>query len=461
MAKIKSSIIKKLKEIAGTENVFHSDEDMEIYGYDATLIEHMPDIIVFPQCAEQVADIVKLGRKEGLPVIPRGAGTNLSGGSIPIRGGIALALTRMNRVLQVDIKNSVVVVEPGVVNEELQEILRPLGFFYPPDPASMKVSTLGGNIAECSGGPMCLKYGVTRDYVLGLEVVLGDGRIVRVGGMTQGSSQGLDLVRLLVGSEGCLAIVTKAILRITKQPESKKTVLAIFDAVEQASCAVSKIIAKGIVPTTLELMDNLLINCAEDHVKIGLPRDAGAMLLIEVDGFEEDLPVQVEDIIGICLSENATDIKPASTQEEVEKLWLARRTVIGAVARKRPNYSLQDVTVPRSELLGMVKCVVETSKKYDLPIGVLAHAGDGNLHPLVLFDQREPGAIDKVHAAEVEMCQGALSLGGTLSGEHGIGLLKKGFFKQGVSERTLELTRRVKEIFDPSEQINPGKILED
>ena len=208
-------------------------------------------------------------------------------------------------------------------------------------------------------------------------------------------------------------------------------------------------------------MDNLLINCAEDHVKIGLPRDAGAMLLIEVDGFEEDLPVQVEDIIGICLSENATDIKPASTQEEVEKLWLARRTVIGAVARKRPNYSLQDVTVPRSELLGMVKCVVETSKKYDLPIGVLAHAGDGNLHPLVLFDQREPGAIDKVHAAEVEMCQGALSLGGTLSGEHGIGLLKKGFFKQGVSERTLELTRRVKEIFDPSEQINPGKILED
>ncbi|MCL5045265.1 MAG: FAD-binding protein [Actinobacteria bacterium] len=433
-------VVSRLKDIVGGDRVVTSVEELVVYGYDATLPEYLPDVIVFPDTAQQVSEILKFANQEKIPVYPRGAGTNLSGGSVPLRGGIVLVLAKMNRILEVNQENLYAVVEPGVVNADFQAHLQPMGLFYPPDPASMNVCTLGGNVAEGSGGPRCLKYGVTRDYILGLEVVLPTGEIIRTGGVTVKNSTGYDLTRLFVGSEGTLGVVTKITCRLLPIFEDKKTMLAVFSDIGEASATVGAIISAGIIPLTLELMDNILINCSEDFVGAGLPRDAEAILLIEVDGFREALDRQVKQIISICNEHGAREVRQATTPEEVNKLWLARRTVIGAVARVRPSYSLQDITVPRSKLPTIVRRIGEISKKYDLPIGVLAHAGDGNLHPLVLFDKRNDEEHDRVLRAEQEICRAALDLGGTLSGEHGIGLSKKDLLPMEFPPEMMDLT---------------------
>jgi glycolate oxidase len=456
---LRESIIRQLKSIVGEENVLTDEIDLLLYSYDASFPESKPDVVVFPRSTEEVSRIMALASAEKIPVIPRGAGTGLSGGAVALKGGIVLSLTKMNRILKVDTENLVVEVEPGLVNAHLQTALAPYGLFYPPDPASMKVCTLGGNIAENAGGPRCLKYGVTKDYVLGLEVVLPDGAIIHTGGQVIKNTSGYDLTRLFVGSEGTLGIVTKAILRVLPLPEAKKTMLAIFDSLEAASRTVSATIAAGIIPTTLELMDNLLIRCAEDFTHVGLPTDAEALLLIEVDGAKEALEPQVQAIEKICRKEGAREVKLATSAAEVDRLWLARRTVIGAAARARPSLVIQDVTVPRSLLPEMVSRIVEISRKVGLLIGVLAHAGDGNLHPLLLFDSRIPGELEKVHEAEKEIFAAALELGGTLTGEHGIGLTKRDFFPLEFSPREIEVTRSIKKAFDPMNILNPGKIL--
>ncbi len=456
---MKNSILRELENIVGEGNILTDEIDLLLYSYDASFPESKPDAVVFPRTTEEVSRIMSLASAEQIPVIPRGAGTGLSGGAVPAKGGIILSLTRMNRILKIDTENLVVEVEPGVVNSHLQMALAPYGLFYPPDPASMKVCTLGGNVAENAGGPRCLKYGVTKDYVLGLEVVLPDGEVIHTGGQVIKNTSGYDLTRLFVGSEGTLGIVTKITLRVMPLPEAKKTMLAIFDSLEAASRTVSAIIAAGIIPTTLELMDNLLIRCAEDFTHVGLPTDAEALLLIEVDGAKEALPPQAQAIENICHKEGVREVKLATSAAEVDRLWLARRTVIGAAARVRPSLVLQDVTVPRSLLPEMVSRIVKISNKVGLPIGVLAHAGDGNLHPLILFDSRVPGELDKVHQAEREIFTSALELGGTLTGEHGIGLTKKEYFSWQFSPREVEVTRSIKKAFDPLNILNPGKIL--
>ena len=457
---ISSTVIEELKSIVGSENVLSGKEECLDYSYDGTLLTHAADAVVFVTKTEEVVDIMKLANKHLIPVIARGAGTNLSGGTIPHKGGIIINITRMNRVLEIDTQNNLAVVEPGLVNFDFQEILAPYGYYYLPDPASMKATTLGGNVGENSGGPRCLKYGVTREYIRGLEVVLPTSEVIVTGGKNRFTNDGYDLTKLMVGSEGILGVFTKLILTITPIVEAKKTMLCSYDKIEDASNTVADIVGKGIVPTTLEMMDNLLINCAEDHTKVGLPRDAAAVLLIEVDGYKEDLPGQVETIHEVCKKNNVRDFKVAQSAAEVDQLWLARRTVIGAVARKRPSYSLQDVTVPRNQMPTIVNKIGEIAKKYDLPIGILAHAGDGNLHPLVLFDERDKEEVEKVHEAEGEICKAALALGGTLSGEHGIGILKLPYLGLEFSEGAINKMKGVKKLFDPNNILNPGKVVE-
>ena len=455
-----SKQINYLKTIVDPKNICTTKEELLVYEYDATLLKGAPEVIVFPETTEQVSRILTYAFQENIPVTTRGAGTNLSGGTIPDQGGIAFVLTKMNKVLEIDFENRVVVVEPGTINQELQDMLTPHGYYYPPDPASMKACTIGGNVGECSGGPRCLKYGVTRDYILGMEMVLSTGEVVAIGSKQQVNPDPLDIVKFMVGSEGTLGVFTKLFLKIKKISEAKKTMLCTFNSVKDASRTVANIVREGIVPTTLELMDNLLINCAEDFIGLGLDRTADALLLIEVDGLKEELDGQVEVIKKVCEKNNVKGFKIAQSAKEVDQLWTARRTVIGAVARKRPSYSMQDVTVPRNKLPDIVEEIVNISEKYNLPIGVLAHAGDGNLHPLVLFDERNQEEVEKVHEAEFLICKKALSLGGTLSGEHGIGLLKKPFLDHEFAPEVLSLKRQIMLAFDSGNILNPDKILE-
>ncbi len=450
----------KLAKMLGKKNVVTQQADLVAYGYDATLISLLPLAIVFPNSTEDVVNIVKYLNGINIPFVPRGAGTNLSGGSLANQQSIVICFSRMTKILKIDTDNLIATVEPGVVNYDLQVELEKVGFYYPPDPASYKASTIGGNVAECSGGPRCFKYGVTRDYVFGLEVVLPNGKVIETGGNNFNSEYGYDLTRILVGSEGTLGLVTKVNLRIIPKPFAKRTMLAIFNEVEEASQTVSRIVAAGIIPTTLEMIDNLLINTADEHVGIGLPRDAGALLIIEVDGYDIDLDEQVDLIRDICINSKSRDFKVASNEAEVEKLWLARRIVIGSVGRRRPSYSLQDITVPRSAFSAMVKAILDCAKKYDLLIGILAHAGDGNFHPLVLFDERNEEEVHRVHAAEIDMVRAALDLGGTMSGEHGIGILKKEYLNLEFCPAAIDSFRMIKRGFDPQNKLNQGKIFD-
>ena len=453
------SVIQRLEGIVGKENLMTQDEDLYLFRYDASLPESQPDAVAFPRTTEATSRIMALASEEGIPVAPRGAGTGLSGGSVPVYGGIALCMSKMNRILNIDSDNLVAEVESGLINAHLQAAAAPHNLFYPPDPASMKVCTLGGNVASDAGGPKCFKYGVTKNYILGLEVVLPDGEAIHTGGCVVKNTTGYDLTRLFVGSEGTLGIVTKIILRLMPIPEGKRTMLVLFDSLDAASRTVSAIVSAGIVPSALEMMDNLLIRCAEDFVHIGLPTDAAALLLIEVDGAEGGLQSQVDAIEKVCREIGVRDWRAASSAAETDALWLARRTIIGAAGRLRPSLVLQDVTVPRTKLPEMVARTVAVSKKYDLPIGVLAHAGDGNLHPLMLFDARNPGELEREKAAEKEIFTAALELNGTLTGEHGVGLTKRDYLSWQLSPREVAANRGIKDFFDPKHIMNPGKIM--
>lgn len=452
-------VTQRLADIVGTENLLTEEDDLFLYAYDASFPEHRPEAVVFPGTTEAVSQIMLLASEEGIPVVPRGAGTGLSGGSVPAKGGIALSLTKMNHILNIDADNLVVEVEPGVVNAHLQSALMPYGLFYPPDPASMKVCTLGGNVAEDAGGPKCLKYGVTRNYVLGLEAVLPSGEVLDTGGRVIKNTTGYDLTRLFVGSEGTLGIVTRIILRLMPLPEAKRTMLALYDTLEAATKTVSAIIAAGIIPSALEMMDNLLIQAAEDFTHVGLPTDAAAMLLIEVDGADAALDAEVAAIQDVCYQQGAREVRVATSAQEVDRLWLARRTVIGAAGRIRPSLVLQDVTVKRSLLPAMVARIVQISEKSGLPIGVLAHAGDGNLHPLILFDARNDADLQRVKEVEREIFATALELDGTLTGEHGIGMTKLEYLDDQLNSTAMKVTRGLKAVFDPQNILNPGKIL--
>ena len=429
-----------------------------MYGYDASLDKGLADAVVLPGSTEEVSRVVTLAFQEKIPIIGRGSGTNLSGGTIPVQGGIVVHFSRMNRVLEVDIPNRTVTVEPGVITLDLQNQMLEQGFVYAPDPASQKVSTLGGNFGENSGGPHCLKYGVTTNHVLGAEMVLYDGTVVWVGGSSQ-DNPGYDLTGLLVGSEGTLGLMTKVILKLLKAPETVKTMLAVYDAIEDASNTVSAIIAEGIVPATLEMMDHVVMKAVEESIHAGYPLDAAAVLIIELDGMYDGMDRQAEKIIEICNRHHVREVNTAKDAEERARLWAGRKGAFGAITRLKPSYMVCDGTVPRTKLPEVLSRVMEIGEKYGLLIGNVFHAGDGNLHPLILFDERDGAELEKVRKASTEILKICAEVGGTISGEHGIGIEKLKEMPFVFSERDLDAMRKVKLAMDPDNICNPGKVV--
>ena len=454
----RKDLISRLKDIAGEENVLSSEMDLLLYGYDASLEKGKPDAAVLPASTEEVSAVVTLAYNEKIPVIARGSGTNLSGGTVPVKGGIILHFSRMNNILEIDIPNRTVTVEPGVVTLDLQTLLLKQGFVYAPDPASQKTSSLGGNFGENAGGPHCLKYGVTTNHVLGAEIVLNDGKVINTGGKYQ-DIPGYDLTGLLVGSEGTLGIATNITLKIIRAPEAVKTMLAIYSTIEDAGNTVSAIIAEGIIPATLEMMDNLVINAVEDSVNAGYPRDAAAVLIIELDGMKDGMERQSEKITEICERYNVREVRLAKDDLERSELWAGRKGAFGAVSRLRPSYMVCDGTVPRTRLPEVLNKVLEVGRKYNLPIGNVFHAGDGNLHPLILFDERDSEELERVHKTASEILKICADAGGTISGEHGIGTEKLKEMEFIFSSVDMELMRQIKHAFDPDEICNPGKVI--
>ena len=448
----------EMANIVGKENVLSSETDLLLYGYDASLFRAKPDCIVLPGSTEEISKVVRFAHENGIHVVGRGSGTNLSGGTIPAQGGIVIHFSRMNRILEIDLENQRVVVEPGIFTLTLKNALARYGYVYQPDPASEKVSTLGGNFGENSGGPHCLKYGVTTNHMLGAEVVLYDGSVIQVGGKSL-DNPGYDLTGILVGSEGTLGIATKLVLRIMPKPEAVKTMLAIYNSLEDAGKTVSAIIADGIIPATLEMIDKLTIKAVEESVHAGFPLDAEAVLLIELDGLKDGMERLAERIMEICRKNNVREVKAAKTEAERMQLWAGRKGAFGAVARLRPNYLVCDGTVPRTKLPEVLTRVMEVGKKYGLAIANVFHAGDGNLHPLILFDERNEEELRKVHLAGSEILKICSDAGGTISGEHGIGTEKKKEMLFVFSPRDITAMGKVKKAFDPDDVYNPGKVL--
>ncbi|MGD8500617.1 MAG: FAD-linked oxidase C-terminal domain-containing protein [Phycisphaerales bacterium] len=454
---IAKSIIKDLTRIIGKENILADLKDLLAYSYDATMRQEMPDVIVFPRSTEQVSAIMKLAHREKIPVVPRGAGTNLSGGTIPLKGGIILEISRMNRILEINTADRRAVVESGVVNLDLQNALAPLGYFYPPDPASQKSSTMGGNIGENAGGPMCLRYGVTSKYVYGMEIVLADGEVINIGDYVE-DFPGYDLRGLFIGSEGMLGVATKLILHIIPKPEASKTMLAIFDHLEDCGQTVSDIIGAGIVPEAMELLDPTMCWAIEQGVKAGYPTDAAGILLIEVAGLANTLEKQVQEISQFCQKNKVREVRIAQTSAERAAIWAGRRGAFGSVARICPPYIVCDGTVPRDKLPAALHKMGEISEKYKVLIVNVAHAGDGNLHPLILFDVNKPEEQKAAKKAGEDILDTCIAMGGTITGEHGIGLEKIGAMRHIFDPADINAMRKVKDIFDPDDILNPGKM---
>ena len=444
----------------GRPHVVHEPNDLRIFERDGSITGALPDAVVLPGDRDQVVQVVKLAARHGIPVVPRGAGTGLSGGAITLKGGIALQLSRMRRIVEIDPEARTATVEPGVVNADLQQAVARLGLFYAPDPSSQKACTIGGNAAENSGGPHCLSYGVTTNHVIGLEVVFADGDVAWLGGDAP-DRLGLDLLGVMVGSEGTLGTITRIKVKLMPLPESVVTLMAAFPTVDTASHAVSAVIGHQIVPAALEMMDQVTIGAVEAHYRAGYPTDAGAVLLVEVDGLKESCRELTEAVQQILEQNEATGLRVAEDPAERELLWAGRKGAIGALGRIRPNYYLHDGVVPRTRLVEVLRRVTEIGERYRLPVANMFHAGDGNLHPCILFDSRDPGIMEQVEQAGEEMLYAVVELGGTLSGEHGIGIEKNAFMPWIYSPDDLDAMLRVKRVFDPEGMLNPGKIFPD
>ncbi|HSB81829.1 MAG TPA: FAD-linked oxidase C-terminal domain-containing protein [Candidatus Methylomirabilis sp.] len=451
------ALVSDLQQIVGKSNVLSSGVDLQLYGYDAYLEERRPDAVVFVNSTEEVAGVVRACNKHGVPFVPRGGGTNLSGGTIAIKGGVVVEMIRMNRILEVDCANLRARVQPGLFNLEFGNALAPLGYQYLPDPASQKAATLGGNVAENSGGPHCFKYGVTTNHVLGLTLVLSDGSVVRTGGKAP-DVPGYDLTGTFVGSEGTFGICTEIVTKIVHLPEGVKTLLAIYDTIEEGSETVSAIVAAGMVPATLEMMDQLVIKAVEESIHCGFPLDCATVLIIEVDGLKDDLEIQAKAIADLCRAHGAREVRVAKDDAERAALWAGRRGAFGAVARLTPSYLVCDGTVPRTALPTVLRKVAEVGKKYNLQIPNVFHAGDGNLHPLILFDWRDAEQKARVLRAGMEILQLCVELGGTISGEHGVGLEKIDAMRLVHGEPEIRAQLRLKKAFDPPNLANPGKM---
>lgn len=452
------SILRQLRKIAGPEAVLDRPEDLMLYEYDAGVDKSRPGAVVFPQNTEQVSKVLRLAHEKKVPIVPRGAGTGLSGGAIARKEAIVLSLSRMNRILEIDVANQRAVVQPGVVNLEVSNATAPFGFYYAPDPSSQKACTIGGNVAENSGGPHTLALGVTVNHVTGLEAVLPDGRIVEFGGKAQDSC-GLDLTGFFVGSEGTLGIATKITVRLTRLPESVATLLAIFNNVQDAANTVVAITQSGITPSALEMIEGWLLQAIEAAVHAGYPLDAGAVLLIELEGIEEAVEEQAEAVRTACMSQNAREVRRAKSEQERQLLWLGRKTAFGAIGRISSSYYTQDGVIPRTKIPATLAEIARIAEKYKLKIGNVFHAGDGNLHPLILFDGRDPNGRETSRLAAKEIMGFCMSVGGSITGEHGVGMEKMNLMPLMFNEDDLTVMMRLRNAFNPESILNPQKML--
>ena len=455
------TVIEKLQQALGDEAVRTSPEDLSVYAFDGTaILFQLPTCVVLPESVDQVATILTIANDMATAVVTRGSGTGLAGGSVPSPGCIVLCLVKLNQVLEVDTANLTMTVEPGVLTQKIADTATAAGLFYPPDPGSIKISTIGGNVANNSGGLRGLKYGVTRDYVMALEVVLADGRVLQTGTKCVKDVAGFSLRDLFIGSEGTLGVMTKITLKLIPPPETKATMLGLFDQMTDAARTISAIIEARIIPCTLEFLDRTTVACVEEFAHIGLPTDVEALTLMEVDGHPAQVAEAADQIEKIALEHGAREVRRASSEEEATRLASARRTAFSALARRAPTVILEDVTVPRSELAKMVAAVERIAKEHDLEVGTFGHMGDGNLHPTFLTDERDKVEMQRVEVAMKEMFQTAIDLGGTITGEHGVGLAKKPFLRGALGDVPLDVMKSLKGVFDPKGILNPGKIFD-
>jgi len=458
---IDARLVEKLRRIAGKENVLTSLEEMVAYSYDGTnMWSHRPDVVVLPQSAEQISEILKLASENNIPVTPRGGGTNVSGGSVPIRGGIVLGTTRMDRILDINKTNLNATVEPGVILQDFQSALAKEGLFFPPDPQSFAGCTMGGVVAENSGGPSCLKYGVTKQYVLGLEVVLADGRIMKLGGLTPKNRTGYELMMLFTGSEGTLGVITKITLRLLPAPPAGQTIVAVFRDVAVAGETVTSIIAGGVLPSKVEFVDNWTFAKFRGLLPDDVLDSSQVILLIQVDGLPETVAAETQQVVAIC-RRTAAQVRVAADKAEAERYWLARKSHFSDISSRAHTIVNEDVSVPRDKIADFIKLSQDSAKRHDVPISFAGHVGDGNFHPVVLTDSRDKEHYARALACVDEIIEIALRLGGVLSGEHGIGLEKQRFLKKAMDPVAIEVMRKIKDVLDPRHILNPGKIWED
>jgi glycolate oxidase len=447
----------RIVKLLGPRAYLDRPEDLALYEYDGGQDRHPPDVVVFPRTAAEVGALVRIANQFGMPIVGRGAGTGLSGGAIPRQGGMMIAFARMNHILNLDLANERAVVEPGVVNLDVTVAVERDGYFFAPDPSSQRACTVGGNVAENAGGPHTLAYGVTTNHVIGLELVLPDGSVVETGGLPD--LPGYDLAGLLTGSEGTLALVTKATLRLMRKPETVKTILAIYSSSEDAGRTVAEITAQAITPVALEMLDGVMLRMVEEATHAGYPMDAAAVLLIELEGIREAVETQVEQVRAACLSSGAIEFRVARTPEERDLLWSGRKNAFGAVGRVSPSYYVQDGVVPRTRIAATLQFIARVASEHGLTISNIFHAGDGNLHPIILFNPRTPGEKEKARHAGEEILKWCIGCGGSITGEHGVGMEKNELMPLLFSADTLETIGQIKLLFDPETRMNPGKLL--
>ena len=454
-------MVDALAAVVGRGGVLTEAEDLISYSFDGTAaLKQRPEAVVFPRTTAQVADCVRLAAASRIPIVTRGSGTGLSGGSIPTPGSLVLCLAQMNAILDLDPRNLTLRAQPGAITQRIDEAAARHGLFYPPDPGSMRISTIGGNVAENSGGLRGLKYGVTRDYVMGLEVVLPSGEVARFGNQCVKDVAGYSLKDLFVGCEGTLGIITEVLIKLVPRPAARRTMLALYDRIEDAAATVSAIVAAHIIPCTLEFLDRVTAVCVEDYAHVGLPIDCEAVLLMETDGHPAVVADEAAQMEVLARQHGARDVRTAQTEAEALQLAAARRNAFSALARKRPTTILEDVTVPRSELASMVRFIADTAVAFDLQIGTFGHMGDGNLHPTFLADERDKDEMHRVHEALEAIVKRTLELGGTITGEHGVGLAKKPWLRQQMGDASLGLMRQIKQTLDPNNLLNPGKMFD-
>jgi glycolate oxidase len=450
--------VKRLVSLLGARACLDQPEDLALYEYDGGVDKHRPDVVVFPRDTKDVAGIVKIAREFGVPMVGRGAGTGLSGGAIPREGGIVIAFARMNAILEIDLENERAVVQPGVVNLDVTGAVESSGYFYAPDPSSQRACTIGGNVSENAGGPHTLAYGVTTNHVLGLEVVLSDGTVVETGGK-EIDLPGYDLTGLLTGSEGTMVLFTRVITRLMRKAEAVKTILVIYESNEDAGRTVAEITARAITPVAVEMLDGVMLRMVEEATHAGYPMDAAAVLLIELEGLGEVVEEQVAQIREACVLCGAREFRVARTAEERDLLWKGRKNAFGAVGRVSPTYYVQDGVVPRTKIVQTLHFINETARKFGLTISNIFHAGDGNMHPIILFDARKAGDFERARAAGAEILTYCIEAGGAITGEHGVGMEKNEMMSKQFSPETLEMMGKLKTLFDPDGRLNPGKVL--